>query len=222
MGPPCKCRSGCYKIFDEDTRKNLFHEFWKTFDWQQRSQYIAILVVETPKKRSRSRKVVPTNRRQSTYKYTLLKNGDFIKVCRNMFLNTFSLSDKFVRWSMIKKRVSPNGIIGPDKFGRYCAKVKKSEKVVEMVRDHIKSFSTLIMENADNEGVRMFLDSSLNIARMYKLYVKQCQYKGIPEVDIVNEIYYRRIFQKEFNISFKNSPRNDMLENQDQSSNSSC
>ncbi|XP_015590004.1 uncharacterized protein LOC107265247 isoform X2 [Cephus cinctus] len=203
MGPPCDCRMRCSDKIDEDAREQLHSVFWKTCTWEQRKQYIALSVKESPKQRTRCRgNVKSEHRRQVTFTYSLLIKGEFITVCKPMFLSTFSVSEKFVRHAMDKKRSSPGGIIGPDQRGRHTPKTKKSEVVKDRVREHIKSFPAEKTNPKDRSG-RKYLDSSLSIAAMHKLYVQKCKEDGVPESDIVKESYYREMFKTEFNLGFK-------------------
>lgn len=204
MGPPCDCRMHCVDKIDEKEREQLHKIFWKTCTWEQRKQYIALSVKESPKQRTRCRgKVKSEHRRQVTFTYSLLLKGEFITVCKSMFLSTFAVSEKFVRHVMDKKRVSPGGIIGPDQRGRHTPKTKKSEDVKERVREHIKSFPTEKSADPKDRTGKLYLDSRLSIAAMHKYYVLKCKEEGIPESDIVKESYYREMFKTEFNLGFK-------------------
>lgn len=209
MGPPCDCRMRCSDKIDEEARKQLHNVFWKTCTWEQRKQYIALSVKESPKQRTRCRgNVKSEHRRQVTFTYSLLIKGEFITVCKPMFLSTFSVSEKFVRHAMDKKRTSPGGIIGPDQRGRHTPKTKKSEEVKERVREHINSFPAEKINNKDR-STRRYLDANLSIAAMHKLYVQKCKEDGIPDSDIVKESYYREMFKTEFNLGFKISLNKD-------------
>ncbi|EFN87749.1 uncharacterized protein LOC105192506 [Harpegnathos saltator] len=204
MGPPCNCRMHCADKIDEEEREELHKVFWKTCTWEQRKQYIALSVKESPKQRTRCRgNVKSEHRRQVTFTYSLLLKGEFITVCKSMFLSTFAVSEKFVRHVMDKKRTSPGGIIGPDQRGRHTPKTKKSEDVKDRVREHIKSFPAERSTDSKDRSGKCYLDSRLSIAAMHKYYVLKCKQDGVPESDIVKESYYREMFKTEFNLGFK-------------------
>lgn len=210
MGPPCKCRIRCTEKIDEVSREELHNVFWKTCSWEQRKQYVALLVKESPKQRTRCRgNVKSEHRRQVTFTYSLLLKGEFITVCKCMFLSTFSVSEKFVRHVMEKKRISPGGIIGPDQRGKHTPKTKKSESVKDRVREHIRSFPTEKLINPKNRIEKGYLDSRLSIAAMHKLYVLKCKEEGVSESDIVKESYYREMFKAEFNLGFEREESKD-------------
>ncbi|XP_076753715.1 uncharacterized protein LOC143425099 [Xylocopa sonorina] len=204
MGPPCKCRMRCTEKVNEMARKELHNFFWKTFNWEQRKQCVALSVKESPKQRTRCRGNVKSgHRRQVTFTYSLLLNGEFITVCKCMFLSTFALSEKFVRHVMDKKRISPEGIIGPDQRGKHSPKTKKTENVKDRVREHIKSFPTEKSTDPLNCTGKRYLDSKLSIVAMHKLYISKCKAEGVPDSDIVKESYYREMFKTEFTLGFK-------------------
>lgn len=204
MGPPCDCRMLCSEKVSEEIRNQLHTVFWRTCNWEQRKQYIAMSVKESPKKRTRvPGKKKEETRRQVTLTYSLIVENENITVCKTMFLRTFSLSEKFVRHAMEKKRKSPGGIIGPDQRGRHTPITKKSEKVKDLVREHINSFPT---DNQCDKSGKKYLDSTLNIATMHKLYVQKSINDSVPSCDIVKESYYREMFKNEFNLGFKPLP----------------
>lgn len=206
MGPPCNCRMHCAEKINEKEREEVHKVFWKTCTWEQRKQYIALSVKESPKQRTRCRgNVKSEHRRQVTFTYSLLLKGEFITVCKPMFLSTFAVSEKFVRDAMDKKRTSPGGIIGPDQRGRHAPKTKKGEDVKNRVREHIKSFPTEKSTNPKDCIGKRYLDSRLSIAAMHKFYVLKCKEEGIHESDIVKESYYREMFKTEFNLGFKHA-----------------
>ncbi|EGI67083.1 PREDICTED: uncharacterized protein LOC105144465 isoform X1 [Acromyrmex echinatior] len=207
MGHPCVCRMHCAEKIDEKEREELHKSFWRIYTWQQRKQYIAKSVKESPKQRTRLRNNVQPERssrcRQVTFTYSLLLKGEFITVCKSMFLSTFAISEKFVRHVMEKKRMSPSGIIEPDQRGRHMPKTKKSEDIKERVREHIRSFPSEKSTDPKDHSDRCYLDANLNIATMHKSYVSKCKQTGVPESDIVKESYYREMFKTEFNLGFK-------------------
>ncbi|XP_071554876.1 uncharacterized protein [Temnothorax nylanderi] len=207
MGHPCVCRMRCADKIDEKERGELHKAFWRTCTWQQRKQHIALCVKESPKQRTRLRNIQsersPSRYRQVTFTYSLLLKGKFITVCKPMFLSTFAVSEKFVRHVMKKKRMSADGIIGPDQRGRHTPKTKKSENVKERVREHIRSFPIEKPTDLKNHSGKCYLDSNLNIATMHKSYVLKCKQEGVPESEIVKESYYREMFKTEFNLGFK-------------------
>lgn len=202
MGPPCSCRMNCGQKVSEADREQLYNLFWNIRNWEQRKQYIALPIKVSPKNRARCRNNVDVNRRQVTFTYSLAIAGQLVTVCKAMFISTYAVSEKFVRDAIEKKRLAPGGVIGPDQRGKRSPKIKKSEAVKEVVREHIRSFPAERLADYDDTG-RTYLDAGLNVVAMYNLYLQQCRDRGLPESDLVKESYYREIFKTEFNLGFK-------------------
>lgn len=101
LKPPCKCRVKCFEKISEDVRKNIFQHFWgESFGWQQRRKYILDRVKKTPKARTRVRS--GGKERKHTYIYHLQVNGELIRVCKVMFLNTLCIREGYVKYSLDK------------------------------------------------------------------------------------------------------------------------
>ena len=205
MGPPCYCRLNCQEKINEEQRKELYEFYWKIHSWEDKKEFIALLVVLSAKKRTRCRKEINSDRRQVTFIYTLPIEDESIRVCRAMFLSTFSISEKLVRHVMLKKRIAMgDSTLNSNKVGKVLIKPKKSEAAKQIVREHIKSFPTHTIPG-DMSG-KKYLDSRLNIVAMHKMYVQECKDIKIPESDIVRKHYYWKLFKSEFNLNFIKSP----------------
>lgn len=69
----------------------------------------------------------------------------------------------------------------------------------EQVRDHIRSFPVVESHYCRARTERQYLESTLNVSRMYDLYKGKCLEEGSTPV---KESFYRFIFNSEFNLSF--------------------
>ena len=92
------CRLKCCTKVKGEERQKLFDEFWERGDLIKQRQYVAVNVVKNIKNRSRQRNQDTVKNRMHSLVYTL--NG--IQVCKTMFLNTYSVSEKFVRNALAK------------------------------------------------------------------------------------------------------------------------
>lgn len=79
MGPRCTSKfcerskvRACSEINEED-RKNLFDNFWKTMSWDQRKIYVVSLVDILQTKRKRT--TAESSRRSDTLMYNLVIKG---------------------------------------------------------------------------------------------------------------------------------------------------
>ncbi|XP_045506945.1 uncharacterized protein LOC123703104 [Colias croceus] len=139
MKPPCKCKSKCYEKVPNETRIQIFDEFWKKCSsWDQRRQFIASNVTKKQKHTMRTTGNLDTDRRKFTYEYRLIVNSKSEKICRNMFLHTLSIGEKFVKVSLEKQL--DGGLVAPDQRGKHIPGNKTSDVVVQSVMDHINSY----------------------------------------------------------------------------------
>ena len=105
--------------------------------------------------------------------------------------------------ALTKKQSS--SITKPDLRGLNSPGHKTPVHKVEVVRKHILSFPALPSHYARHDTSKVYLEQSLNITRMYELYVNEC--KGRDE-EPVKENMYRLIFRRDFNIAF-HQPKKD-------------
>lgn len=65
-----------------------------------------------------------------------------------------------------------DGILDVDKHGNIGRKV-------DAIRTHIKSFSTVPSQYWRANNSRQFIEGSLNISMMYRLYIEMCREQNI-------------------------------------------
>ncbi|GFO45446.1 hypothetical protein PoB_007195100 [Plakobranchus ocellatus] len=76
-------------------------------------------------------------------------------------------------------------------------KMKVIKAVVQDVRDHINSFAALDSQYFHARTNKKYLDASLSVAKMYRLYKEAYKEHERASLD-----KYRRIFDAEFNLTF--------------------
>ncbi|CAG4943285.1 unnamed protein product [Parnassius apollo] len=95
LKPRCSCKEKrnsviqCHSI-SEDDRKILFDKFWN-MTWDEKRVYVDNLVKVLHTNRQRDRKDPQKSKRVNTFIYYLKKGEDMIRVCKTLFLNTFSI-----------------------------------------------------------------------------------------------------------------------------------
>ena len=209
----CTCKKKCCNNIPEETRKNIFREFWmNTFSWDQRRQFVISMVNEKQKNRSRPRNDSQAGRRKFTKFYHLQIENDKIVVCKLMFLNTLGITEKFVRVALSKKKQS--GVATPDERGKHPPKNKLPEEVRESVFAHISSFPVYESHYSREKTKRKYLGPELNINVMYKLYLEKCNEAKMHDKVIAKAWLYRKIFNENFNLSFY-QPSNDTCDDCD-------
>ncbi|CAL1287399.1 unnamed protein product [Larinioides sclopetarius] len=106
MGPRCNCRLSARSAkfhcneFAEEERQALFNLFWGSMDWHQRKLYISSLV-RCCYPSARRKDCQDPHRKEFAFQYHMKKNNKLFRVCKVMFINTFSIGEFSVRdWAM--------------------------------------------------------------------------------------------------------------------------
>lgn len=97
----CSCKNvrsfRCEKVTEMDRHK-LFINYWKNIDsWEAKRATIVSLVDKSKPDFRRGTTDIENSRKNVSFKYYLKVGDDRIRVCKKMFLNTFSLGEKSVR-----------------------------------------------------------------------------------------------------------------------------
>ena len=126
-----------------------------------------------------------------------------IRVCRDFFQKTIGIGKEAVETAL--KGKNDNGeFVGVDGRGRASSSNKTGITEIEAVRSHIESFPKIESHYCRASTNRHYLDSQLNIKKMYKLYIEKCEKneEGFENVKKVHFQIYRKLFCDNFNISF--------------------
>ncbi|CAH1098426.1 unnamed protein product [Psylliodes chrysocephalus] len=84
-------------IITEDDRKKVFNHFWTDLTWGEKKVYIDNAVTIFTTKRHRDRKEENKSRRSQSLCYYLRIDGNNVRVCKTMFLNTLAIG----RWTVL-------------------------------------------------------------------------------------------------------------------------
>lgn len=133
-------------------------------------------------------------KKKAFYDYYFKLNGNIIKVCKTFFLNTLTISERRIYYYFDNIHIEENGIQNKNRRANCGRKGTPQNKVQEVV-DHISNFPTIDSHYCRTETSRNYLETHLNITKMYKLY------KEIYENPVSAEIY-RQIFNTKFSLSF--------------------
>lgn len=207
MGPPCKkCRLKCMDKLSEEIRKNLFSEYWQLGDHTRQWDFIARWVKITEKKVGSL-----ISRRKFSRKYYFPLEKDEIQVCKTMFLQTLSISEKIVSTVSSKLELSPT--IEADKRGRHSNRpFRISNEIKECVQEHISLFPVVDSHYTRENTKKQYLDSDLNISKMHRLYSEWVKKKEVSEkTQNVTLRQYQDIFNTFTNISFF-KPKKDLCD----------
>lgn len=200
--------SECDEVSDE-ARNLIYREFQELCNNQAKWQFIASHIRVYTKNKSTSK---GPSRREYTHQYFLTVGGHKVKVCRRLFLSTLNVSEAVIRTSL--EKLSPQGICDDDNRGRKPPPNKLSSNDEKFLRNHILSFPQVDSGQGKLKNSKTYLDSSLSISSMHKMYINVCKDAERKPVSIET---YRRIC-KEYNICFTRSQRNSSKSLSNQSS----
>ncbi|CAG9763461.1 unnamed protein product [Ceutorhynchus assimilis] len=222
----CKntCRLKCVNKISKDMRLSIFSEYWALGDVNRQRDFILRFVDFRKKNRQRLRRnqnvqrqedisdedndvnVGDNSRRKMTYFYHLSsEEGEREKVCQTFFLNTLGISHQVVKTVAAKLNISENNVVtidGDNRGRNNITKTRISQRQELLVKDHINSFEAVESHYTRKDSSKKYLPGSLNISKMFRLYMDYCKENRVDKKDIVRESMYRWIFVNKFNIGF--------------------
>lgn len=150
----------------------------------------------SPPKRRRSRTNTRPNKGM-TVEYNIVNQvGNCLPVCRQTFLSTLGITKH--RVIGVFQRFKRNGGHVPVETRGGDRRSKAFERKSNSVKDFIQTFEAVESHYCRGKSERVYLDSSLNIKKMWRMYNQKVH--GDLKV---KESYFRHIFSTLFNISFK-------------------
>ncbi|CAK1586764.1 unnamed protein product [Parnassius mnemosyne] len=200
MKPPCsdKCRYLCSNKFSEEQRREIFNMYWALSSFQRQRDFLnSVVMVFLPA--VRRIRTTTKNRKPNTY-YSLVNNGQNVRVCKTFLLNTLGIADRTLR-TVIEAKTS-EGFLGSapmDSRGKHDHHIKTDPEVLDSVRVHINSIARIDSHYLRANTSREYIDGGLTLADLHR------DYKNMRESDkktAANYDLYYRIFTKQFNISF--------------------
>lgn len=111
---------------------------------------------------------------------------------------TLNIRDRFVRTALLKGGRTTNFVEG-DLRGKHGNNKKLAPETVNQICDHINSFARIESHYLRNQTSREFIDGSLTIAEMWRLFDAKCQANKVSSCKFST---YSYIFNTKFNIGF--------------------
>ena len=191
------CRFKCGSTISEAQRELICREYYSLPSFDMKKQFICTLVQEMPVKRSRSRSENRKMHKKVSRAYSFLVNGSGIRVCRNFFCKTLSVSFKVINTALAGKGES-GAFVGSDKRIHRTPPNRIPDECIAHVKSHINQFPRVLPHYCRQNTRKEYLSPDLNIKQMYRLYRDDyCTRLGIPPV---KEHKYRHIFTHDFNL----------------------
>ncbi|KAK3918415.1 Neuraminidase, partial [Frankliniella fusca] len=195
IGCDASCRNKCQEKVTPDERQDIFNQFWKIPTQKEKWDFIALHLEIQPVKNAND-----LTKRASSRKYFFRIDGEKVRVCKVMFLDTLDVCDSLVETTV--KKLKMGGYISPDKRQRHH---ESSPKVLESritVREHINSIPRMPSHyNREASNKEYITEHFQSVADMYGAYGEWMTLNH-PEKTVASERQYRDVFNTEFNISF--------------------
>ena len=198
-----KCKRKCHSKISKENQSQLFDTFWDISEIQQQRQFVSQSLILTDVKRQTTGE---SSRRNKSLSYYLNIKDNRIQVCKKFFLNTFGISEKFIRNSL---KMSEDGIVRQDNRGHHVTNAESVKK--DFLREHIKSFPVMPSHYCRSHSNKQFLSSDLSIRKMYELYTLASKNMFGNDYIPLSEHTYRDVFNYEFNLAF-NKPLKDQCD----------
>ena len=192
-----KCRFKCTDKLTEDVRNMMCKSFW-SIDFNRRKDFILSKVESHPPERRRSTQQSTKRPRLDSKRYFLEYENLKIRVCRDFFIKTLSISKEVVGHAF-KFKGEEGLFASSDQRGKKEPYNKTKDSDVEVVKKHIESFPVMESHYSRKNTKRKYLDCKLSIGKMHTLYKESCEKENLKPVSIIT---YRRIFCKNYNLSF--------------------
>ena len=193
------CKYRCNEKVNEESREKMFHDYWKLADHKRQRDYISYHVKGKP-----VIKGIPGSRKSKILSYFLTVNQEQVQVCKQTFLSTLGIGEKTV-YHTVNHR-GENGIPVDDRRGGRNPMHATPTEVLNGIREHINSFPVIESHYCRSSTQKKYLEQSLNLSKMYELYVQNCHETGRTAAKICT---YRKVFNEEFNIGF-HKPKKDL------------
>lgn len=184
----CPCLRKCTRVVGVEQRKRLFTQFYGMGSHGGRCAFLMSCVSQKLKKRTYTKKHLKN--RMTTRTYMIFGTV----VCKIALLRTLQISETRLS-TALKKQMHCDTYAdcrGKVSGGANAFPVSKTEEV----RAHIASFPKYVSHYTRAQTESKFLCSTLNLAKMYKLY-------KIDSESPVSKSSYKRVFYRDFNLRFK-------------------
>lgn len=155
------------------------------------------------KARQRTQKV--SSRRKYSLKYFLFIGERKIRVCKEFYLGTLDISQRRISYFHECMKDRNTGIPSSGERRGKNTKRKIPEDDKDLVREHIRSFPKIESHYCRSKTKKEYLESSLTLQKMYRMYKSMCEEKNKAPVKLS---MYRFVFNTEFNIEFQ-KPKKD-------------
>lgn len=197
--PACNnCIFECTRKISEECRTELFNNFYALRDKTRQRDFISKCITSLEPKQEKGRK------RAINKVYHFVVNGNNIRVCKKFFTSTLDISNNAV--ATVVSKTNENGYVEEEKRGKHSNRVNKTkDTMIQDIVDHINSFPRIDSHYCRSRTKKQYLEGSLNLTLMHRLYKEKCAAEG---KQWVKKPIYEQVFNTQFNIGF-HKPKKD-------------
>lgn len=209
LGPACnvqKCIQKCSLKLSEEERSAIFNDFWNLGNVDRQREFVLHnLTTVEPKYRYRREN---SNRKFNNAFYLSINNKK-IRVCKEFFRNTLSISQRFIRTVTEKKSLSQTGVLELDRRGKHDHHRKIPANIMKGIHEHIHSIPRMESHYCRKDTRKEYIEGGRSLMDLYRDYLIVCKERQI--LSPASYQIYSRTINTEYNISFF-SPKKDQCE----------
>lgn len=191
------CQYQCNSLVSQDTRSLIFKNFYELGNKEKQREFIARCMKKIEPKQNRNQRTKKGKIRANNCAFFFEVNGKYIRVCKDFFKRTLDVSNNTI--ATIRKKTNSEGFLESEKRGKHNNQKKVSDATKGNIRNHINLFPRIESHYCRSQTKKEYLDGSLNISTMYRLYTEYCKTNNWATA---KKCTYEKIFNEEFNIGF--------------------
>lgn len=166
------CLFKCSEKVNENNRQQLFNAYYQLADRSLQREYLSRHIEKMLNKPDKHYK-----KKTFTCAYFFNINDQKVRVCKLFFKNTLNISNCAI--DTVLKKINEFGFLEKEKRGTHLNRANKmDENIIAGVIQHINSFPKTESHYCRSTTTREFLEGSLNLSIMYRLYKDQCIQNG--------------------------------------------
>lgn len=187
----------CSEKINQKERETIFSQYWELANIDRQREFINCHV-EIVKPKYQYKVVNSFKSNNLHYFFNVEIETSRIRVCKLFFKSTLNINDTNI--STARKKLNESGSTEKDKRGKHTNRNAISEEDKNVVRNHINLFPRIESHYLRSHTTREFIDGSLSLSEMYRMYTEYCKNHNI--ITPVKKHCYEHVFNYEFNIGF--------------------
>lgn len=206
--PPCaeKCRLKCFAKISNETRAQIFNEYYSLGNIEKQREYIASNMSSVNPKYKYSNAEHP---RKPNNAFFFIMSGTKIRVCKLFFMATLAINNRTIQTVVRKQNYSETGkVIEIDKRGKHNNHKKVDEEIKNRIRNHISTIPRIDSHYCRSRTSKEYIEGGKTLTDLHKDYIEVSKSE---KHEYGNYQLYSKIFNEEHNISF-HLPKKDQCE----------